>query len=244
MAETPGILGIPNRTENWKTAKTLSICIAKKRQHLVAARIIENAGFQARAFKSSDTVIELFWKGFRDYCKANDKDSNSSEFIKETSERYRQLFPDLLWKVQQYNRGAPRNRSLRINPANNYACAHDTESTRTLFDNLRNTEVDIALSAPGFLLVGEAKSEEAFGADSNHILPHQLLRQYVMARVLLETKRFADIRVIPFIVGENREQILKCVQVKLLHALGYLNLANVMSWDELSETIPENALAS
>ena len=63
-----GILGIGNRTENWKTAQTFVKIIETKQQHLLASKIIFNAGENSPRLTENEVRIELFWKGFRDYC--------------------------------------------------------------------------------------------------------------------------------------------------------------------------------
>ena len=59
-----GILGIPNRTENWKTARTFApffkSCSARA---ALAKRLLEPLGES----QEGTVEIELFWYGIRDY---------------------------------------------------------------------------------------------------------------------------------------------------------------------------------
>ena len=55
-----------------------------------------------------------------------------------------------------------------------------------LGNNLVNTEIDIVLQSPNHLFIGEAKHEMTFGANGRLVLVHQLIRQYVMAKILMD----------------------------------------------------------
>lgn len=240
--DSTDILGIRNRTENWKTANTFARLITHNRQHQLATWIIGNATKQTQSFRQSEVCIELYWKGFRDYCKSIRKTKTDTGFIEKTAARYNRLFPHLLEQIENYNNQVkPDEPVLNLKKDHNYVCDETPESSKRLYDNLLNTEIDVVLNAPGFLLIGEVKHEQAFGADSRHVLPHQLVRQYVMASIvvdMIEEEQSQDTRieVIPFIIGDNLD---KYAQVKLLKFLHHLNDDNVISWDKLSKLIKD-----
>jgi len=64
-----GILGIENRTENWKTARTLVKILNQKKRMSFATEIINNTEGQKVKVAQGDVRLELFWKGFRDFGK-------------------------------------------------------------------------------------------------------------------------------------------------------------------------------
>ena len=237
-----GILGIPNRTENWKTAKTFAPVITSGKQHKLAAWIIGNATGESCSLHQNEVCIELYWKGFRDYCKSRNITRKNEDFIDETATRYRRLFPRLREDIERYNSQVKLNEPTLITTApHNYIVDDSRQSAKLLYINLLNTEIDVVLSAPGYLLIGEAKGGQAFGADSGLVLPHQLVREYVMASIVAdmidkEERQQIKTRVIPFVIGDN---VSKFTQVKLLHHLHYLQPENVISWDRLSKFISE-----
>ena len=59
------------------------------------------------------------------------------------------------------------------------------EARTRLVNNLKNTEVDIVLETHDRIFIGEAKCESDLGADSELVLVHQLIRQYVATRILI-----------------------------------------------------------
>ena len=232
--ECNNILGIQNRTENWKTARIFSPLITNDRQHMLAEWIVRNATKKPHSFEPSEVHIELFWKGFRDYCKLNKTDSKNKEFIEKTAARYNSLFLHLREQIEQYNCQVNSNEPA-LNPKKtyNYVCDLTPESLKRLYNNLFNTEVDVVLSTPGFLLISEAKHTQTFGADSKHVLVHQLVRQYVMASILVEIAREEQpqrgmITVIPFIIGNNvgRSAQVRLSKVFTLSVDGYASHLN------------------
>ena len=88
-----------------------------------------------------------------------------------------------------------------------------------LGNNLVNTEIDIVLQSPNHLFIGEAKHEMTFGANGRLVLVHQLIRQYVMAKILmdrLESDGLAKKNVIPFVVGDDVGSLKKGRQVEFM----------------------------
>ena len=122
-------------------------------------------------------------------------------------------------------------KGLRCSKDYNYDVLSQATRER-LFQNMYNTEIDIVLETPKTLLIGEAKHEESLGADSKRILVHQLIRQYVMAKVLLTTIG-CNKNVIPFIVGDCVDKIIKTRQVQFMIAEKWMNGCNVLDWNEV-----------
>ena len=116
-------------------------------------------------------------------------------------------------------------RKLRIDPTRNYDPKISLES---FANNLTNTEIDVVLQTPECLLIGEAKGEADLDGTGNLILVHQLVRQYVMAWMLVVLTGFNK-KVIPFVVGVNKEQ----VQVQFMMDQGWLNPGNILSWKDI-----------
>ena len=93
------------------------------------------------------------------------------------------------------------------------------------------------MDAPEYLLIGEAKHKSGFGRDGNLFLVHQLIRQYVLAKILMECWKVenkdkdSEKKVVTFIVGDNRKALLKVNQVNFMTKQEWLNPDNVLSWD-------------
>jgi hypothetical protein len=226
-----GILGIKNRAENWETAQTFAPIMANERQHILANQIISNSK-QVGKFKPQDVRIELFWKGFRDYCYDRKIDRNNKEFKLKIAKLYRKLFPNLSEKLQKYQEAAKGSSRLKIDAKLNYNPDRPNFKDN-LYQNLGNTEVDIVLEAPGFVLIGEAKRDETFGAKSKHSLPHQLIRQYVMTvmlKHLLLIEGQDKTEILPFVIGDDVE---KFAQIKAMIFLGCLDKSNIFSWKNI-----------
>ena len=114
------------------------------------------------------------------------------------------------------------------------------EYEKKLYDNLPNTEIDIVLETPEYLFIGEAKDESGFGADGNLILVHQLIRQYVMAKILANGCLKRNITVVPFIVGEDIEDLKRTAQVQFMKKHYNLKHKNILSWNFINDLEVEN----
>lgn len=203
-----GILKIDNRTENWRTA-------------CVFAPLFRDADGRNRLAEQllgkpvkSEVGLELFWFGMRDYVhecpEAGDPD--------DLAERYGRLFPDLRKQTEdfgQFNELAERH----------YAVADKAK----LASNLLHTEIDIVLVSQHHLFIGEAKDESNFGADRRNVLVHQLVRQYVMAAILLDLKGSKK-QIVPFVVGNDREKLANDAQVEFMIAQDWMRRDNVLCW--------------
>ena len=73
------------------------------------------------------------------------------------------------------------------------------------------------------------KDESDFDAKSPYVLVHQLIRQYVMTKILVE-RLGSKKKVVPFVVRnepEGREQ----AQVQFMVKQGWLPERNILTWD-------------
>ena len=123
--------------------------------------------------------------------------------------------------------------SLRLPNAWNYDPSIEN-STAKLGTNLVGTEIDVVLESPEHLYIGEAKEEMDLDGNGDLVLVHQLLRQYVMAKILVRLCG-SQKKVIPFLVREKlkgREQ----VQVDFMVAKGWLKRENILRWDEIGSS--------
>ena len=216
------VLGIANRTENWKTAYIFAPYFRDSNARL---RLVERLG-ETHDVEDSEVHLELFWKGTRDYlhCKsAVERPQVRDSLLGHCAES----FGSLREKVCNF-------KGLQCFKEFNYDVS--SESTRErLYQNILHTEIDIVIETPNSLFIGEAKHEETFGARSNRILVHQLIRQYVMASVLLKTRESKK-QVIPFVVGDDVVDIKKKRQVQFMICQGWMEDRNVMGWKDVAAT--------
>ena len=216
------ILGIENRTENWKTARTLAPLLRDGSIRL-ANRLLQPLPDKVD-LQTRDVRIELFWKGIRDYLHQTKlkKDDCISDFV----ERYERLFPTLHNMIRDFGTFQELN-----------CCNYDVSTRKrkeNLVNNLVNTEIDIVLESPSHFFIGEAKHEMSFHASGKLVLVHQLIRQYVTARILAdmcEPKK----KVVPFVVGHDIDKLKKKTQVKFMLQHYCLEEKNLLTWDEVEE---------
>lgn len=218
VEDSKGILGIENRTENWKTAVYFSPLFDGK-----SNRLAELLG-EAPRLQSGDVQLELFWRGMRDFffqCKLEKESAK-----KVLAHLYTRLFPNLRREVEESG-------NFRTLQPQNYDVS-TKDRMFNLVNNLANTEIDVVLETPNYLFVGEAKHEMSFGANGNLVLVHQLIRQYVTATILIEFSP-SQIRkkVIPFVIGDSFKKMMNNSQVKFMIDQGWLKKQNVLQWDEI-----------
>ena len=211
------ILGIENRTENWKTALHFSPLFGGN-----GVRLIERLGESPKP-RPDDVKLELFWKGMRDflYQEGTKKESARDELV----DIYTRLSPGLRRDVENFG----DFQDLR---AHNYDVSTD-ERTINIVNNFANTEIDVVLETPKYLFIGEAKHEVSFGANSDHVLVHQLIRQYVMATILIEFTG-KNKKVIPFVICDKVDSTMNTTQVRFMINRGWLKENNVLGWDEVN----------
>ena len=227
-----GILEIRNRTENWKTARYLSPFFGTKAIRL-ANKLEKGMAGKPKSICQDQVHLELYWKGMRDFIKKSGKDSTAKKPTVEClAKLYREFFSCLSQKIVQFNS------FKNLNPCNYNVDKKEYE--KKLYDNLRNTEIDIVLETPEYLFIGEAKDESGFGADGNLILVHQLIRQYVMAKILANGCLKRNITVVPFIVGEDIEDLKRTAQVQFMKKHYNLKHKNILSWNFINDLEVEN----
>ena len=73
-----------------------------------------------------------------------------------------------------------------------------------------------------------------FHANSKLILVHQLIRQYVMIRILVDLKH-VNKKVIPFIVVDKKENIKMKHQVQFMLKQGWMDENNVLEWNDIRD---------
>lgn len=177
--------------------------------------------------------MELFWKGVRDWLNCQPKAKRKGA-CGQLWDRYMANFHWLREQICEVGScmKTPRIRKLKLH---NYAT--DGEGTKErVVENLRNTEFDIVLETDDSLFIGEAKHECSFSASSSLVLVHQLVRQYVTAKVLLDVT-CSKKALVPFVVGDRRDHLFRTSQVRLMTHLRWpnsdvtlLDEGNVLSW--------------
>ena len=112
-----------------------------------------------------------------------------------------------------------------------------------LINNLVNTEIDIVLESPKRLYIGEAKYTGTFHANGKLVLVHQLVRQYVMAKVLVDVLG-RDREIVPFVVVEEsgrrpgpkdaaKEPAGWPHQARFMVKQGWMGEGSRLTWDAL-----------
>ena len=169
--------------------------------------------------------LELFWSGTRDYFHQEDKKLDAEK--DKLAKKYSELFPHLQEEIEEY-RGSGKFQA----PEESYAIPRTSPARSKLASNLRNTEVDIVLESPTHLFIGEAKHLSTFGASGRDILTHQLIRQYVMACILVELSgRYRT--VVPFVIGDSGVDLGKRLQVQFMCDQGWMREENILEWSDI-----------
>ena len=213
-----GILGISNRTENWKTAEHFYGLSKPGR-----GRLVEKL---SRIPPAGEIKLELFWYGMRDYI--HQYDGGAEEVLAKVADIYSHKFSNLRGHIEK-----SKHRFGALKPHNYKGTPKNEEK---LLSNLLHTEIDVVLETSDHLFIGEAKDESKFGADGKHVLVHQLIRQYVTAKVLVCLKG-KEKKVVPFIVGDKckLDSIKRTSQVRFMIDQCWLKECNILSWDYIKE---------
>ncbi len=109
-----------------------------------------------------------------------------------------------------------------------------------LFSNVRRTEIDVVLETSSHLFIGEVKWESRLDKDKENVLVHQLIRQYVTARIAVDILGLEKPKtVVPFIVcdkGKRRESILNTDQVRfMIDEMKVLKPNNILTWEQIDD---------
>lgn len=217
------ILGITNRTENWKTARHFAPLFGANSVRL-ARRLLVDDEEQRSRLQPGDVRLELFWYGMRDHFDGQEKKIAAEK--ESLVAAYSEEFPNLRQQVESFQRSG----RLRPLKEENYVAA--PENKTRLASNLFHTEIDIVLESPRHLFIGEAKHESDFGGNSAYILTHQLIRQYVMASILTNVSN-RRVRVVPFVVGDSRDELKKQHQVEFMIEQGWMRPENILTWSDI-----------
>lgn len=221
-----GILGIKNRTENWKTARTFAPFFNSETLKRKLVRKLEPSDAYPKYVK-----LELFWKGMRDYMYAKGGKEPTADKLANIYNQPR-LFRDLRSQIKEFQ---PKGvQQLRLPEDLNYR-AESKHAKSDLRNNLANTEIDIVLETPKHLYIGEAKHEMGFGRDGSLVLVHQLIRQYVMAKVLVDLRDTGQ-EIVPFIVWRGAKRQMPA-QVQFMVKQGWLKQDNILTWAEVEELL-------
>ena len=213
-----GILGIDNRTENWKTAQTFAPFI----DNHVACKLLAERLLDERLDDTEDVSLELFWTGGRDWLAQDER--RATKLAEKTSAAYASRFHDLRDKINEF----PGFNPLQLH---NYDA--EGQNAKKLADHFKNTEFDIVLETSQHLFIGEAKDESSFGTDGKLVLVHQLIRQYVIARILVDLVSKGRKSIVPFVVapeGKKLASLRNTAQIKFMIDQKYLKESNILSW--------------
>ena len=256
------IVGIHNRTENNKTANTLSPALGIDVRHEENRLKLVREILKPDISTDKKIEIELFWYGFRDYVHAVLKDREKEEVEQEKKrlnciirESYKNQFGRLHDQFVRYKsdktskfkdkKGVLPNPDINYNI--NYLDSVDVviEKSRkkrgwgSLASNLMHTEIDIVIDTGDHnnaLLIGEAKAESSLSVTGDHFLPHQLLRQYVATSILMSMIPCGRC-VIPFIVCDKPKNIRNSEQVDFMVKMNWLRTNRIFSWEYLEDVL-------
>ena len=232
-----GILGIENRTENWKTARYFAPFFSDEAARLQLAKRLG----EPDVTQTGEVRLELYWRGMRDELhkrkhgkRKGEIGGKNSDYFDALSEIYKEHFRGLREKVSKVSSG---NNAFKELKEINYNESHRNFRTG-LGDNLVNTEIDVVLDTPKCLFIGEAKDESGLGANGNIVLVHQLIRQHVMAKILVDfCEEKVKKEVCHFLVVEHakRKSIKNTEQVKFMVQERWLLERNILTWEDIQQ---------
>ena len=218
-----GILEIKNRTENWKTAKTFAPFFNNPDLRL---KLVKRLG-EPEGAKPDDIKLELFWKGMQDYIHMVEEKPTAKELANIYGDP--KLFGDLRSAIAEFR--SKDGHGFRALKPHNYS----VEYARDLRQNLLKSEIDIVIESPNNLFIGEAKDESGFDGKGKLVLVHQLIREYVLAKVLLRLKGSQQ-KVVPFIVRNKPEAgTNELVQIEFMKTQDWLQPENILTWKDVSD---------
>lgn len=207
------ILGITNRTENWRTAKYFAPLVGSS-----SVRLVRRLASAEKDLREGDVRVELFWHPVRDWRHQEKLASKVAQ--RQIVTAYEGIFSDLGAKVEAFQ-------GLQV-PDGSYT----TSDAGKLASNIANTEIDIVLESPRHLFIGEAKHEMRFHASGSLVLTHQLIREYVTARVLLDLVG-SEKTVVPFVVGSTTAELKRQQQVQFMLDQSWMDPRNVLEWSDI-----------
>ena len=222
-----GILGIRNRTENWKTARTFAPFLESAVLRQKLARHLDEPEETA----AKDVKLELFWKGVRDYLNSRKPQGAKEGWDKNHRETFRRAFEKRFGQLRGL---VDDHERLTLSKDHSYSIAEGNPDK--LYSNLRNNEIDIVLETPSHIYIGEAKDEMGFGYDGDLVLVHQLIRQYVTAKLLMDVIG-SDKNLVQFVVvnGDKLPNTKKTYQVTFALERGWLKEGHILTWDQIAD---------
>ena len=181
--------------------------------------------------------VELFWKGMRDYLDHLKNGKKAIHTPQDLADLYDLRFYSLRKDIERFDEIFREKHPMGFAKlkGHNYVVS-DTNSQSKLYKNLGNTEIDIVLQTQDYLFIGEAKGESDIKGKSSYVLVHQLIRQYVMAKMLVDlTEPGKDKKkeIVPFIVcdSEKLKSIKNHSQVNFMIWQGWLDKRNIFTWE-------------
>ncbi len=249
------ILGIENQTENWKTAEAFAPFFpdvdgsGDRRVRLVKQLLPAGATLPDPA----EIEIELFWYGIQDALPDGERHHNAVR-AKKWATLFENNFSSLNSDIKEWNQGQQNHERL-TEPASNHYQTNDAKDREKLYNNLVKTEFDIVVKTPHYLFVGEAKHMSGLNANSKRVLVHQLIRQYVAAKLLLKAhgvesiglndaaktglRQAEALGIVPFVICHADElgvpKLKKTAQVKFMLKKRWLEEKNILIWDKIDE---------
>ncbi len=232
------ILGdkVINRTENWKTVKHFYGLKGEAKARLTGSLLAHHLGTDSGQIPvdSDDVEIGLFWYGMRDYVHQDDRQTKKLKAV--FANIYNLLFSNLRNDLKVFRQKLPY-RFPEMRPYH-YALPDPTYESK-FYNNLTSTEVDVVLETSDYLLIGECKHESDLGVNPDYILVHQVIRQYVMARILVNhisaSSNVKEKKVVPFIVGDKDKlpSIRNSTQIKFMteSEMPSMSKKNVLTWN-------------
>ena len=231
-----GILGIENRTENWKTTEVFRPFFTDGEARV---RLLEGIVGKELNLSADDVKIELFWKPIRDWKAHKERtcpqSKNCLDEKIETACKKQLECLDVRSKLSSCIKKR-RLTDKRVKCLTDIAYKDKKKAT----SNLIGTEIDIVLEADGYLCIGEAKEESKFGSNRKLALVHQLIRQYITATVLLALTHNCH-KIVPFVVLSEedqtkfREEESRPFQLDFLIKQGWMKRCNIRSWCEIQK---------
>ena len=217
------ILDINNRTENWKTAYEFAPFFRDGTACAKLARTLDEGDSPT----GNEVKIELFWKGMRDY--KHQTGITDEELCEKCVRAYgKEPFHNLRERIEKFNSENPSRVHMK---AENYDVS-EVGHEGGLLNNLLNTEIDIVLETPNNLFIGEAKGEMRLGTDGKNVLVHQLIRQYVATRILIDVMEMEK-GIVPFLVVADADSTKNTGQVQFMTGQGWLKKENVLTWGDI-----------
>ncbi|MCY3986179.1 MAG: hypothetical protein OXF23_03945 [Candidatus Dadabacteria bacterium] len=238
-----GILNIENRTENWMTSLFFCRLSEEKLQDFV-----DSLKTKESRSKANSVHMELFWRGVRDYrhslieYKVN-KEGAKGKRKREIATEVDDCLESRFWEQYKCCFGCLRHQVCKHNErplphCQNYGICEDFRDEKgrglqkLLYNNLRNTEMDIVFETDGHLFIGEAKYESDFGTDGKLVLVHQLIRQFVTASLLVKVQGKQK-KVVPFlIVDDDKKSPKNNGQVDFMLCRKWLFQENIRTWKD------------